>query len=601
MRRWPRWIAIVAVLSLAPPGTALAADYAATARNIIPSGQFGAVPPPEGADRQAQMYDGLTPLFANVSDADLNTYFKSEALGSLGGDGPGTADPVPRPGVQIIRDSFNVPHITAQSYDDGICAADWVFAKDRGLLLQQARYNARVAAVDVPGVTALELIASLESFTPSAALEEELSQQTQVLQDAGPEGQAVLRDIDTFISGINDYLASTGSSVQPWTRNDVYAVNALKGQFLGQGGGDEARRTQFYSRLRKDLGKKRGASVFNDLRQFKNPETQFAVDGEADYGKIPDKPKGNVIIDPGSFDPTPAVTLDEEDRAAADRAVPDNASNVLMVDGIRSNTGNPLMVGGPQIGYFYPGFTLEMDMNAPGLQWRGATSAPFPGYLLIGRGEDFAVTLTSASADIIDEVANEVCGKRKYVYKGKCQKLESFNAGTLEGETDQQVVFDRTVHGPVVGYAKKGKTKYVISSRRSSYGKDVLDQLFFRRLSNGQVSSAQTFMDAARLTPQTFNSFYMDNANLLKAPGYELVNLSLHYRTNLASESLKSLSLFLEVRNLFDRTYLASANNIANSVTSGVQNPASVLANTTNSIYAGSPRAFVAGMKVAFR
>jgi iron complex outermembrane receptor protein len=98
------------------------------------------------------------------------------------------------------------------------------------------------------------------------------------------------------------------------------------------------------------------------------------------------------------------------------------------------------------------------------------------------------------------------------------------------------------------------------------------------------------------------DSFYMDNANLLKAPGYELVNLNVHYKTDLASEHLKTLNLYLEVRNVFDRTYVASANNIGNSVTTlGVQNPASVLANTTGSIYAGSPRAFVAGMKVAFR
>ena len=29
------------------------------------------------------------------------------------------------------------------------------------------------------------------------------------------------------------------------------------------------------------------------------------------------------------------------------------------------------------------------------------------------------------------------------------------------------------------------------------------------------------------------DSFYMDNANLLKAPGYELVNLNVHYKTDL--------------------------------------------------------------------
>ncbi|UPJ53099.1 TonB-dependent receptor [Bradyrhizobium sp. 200] len=98
------------------------------------------------------------------------------------------------------------------------------------------------------------------------------------------------------------------------------------------------------------------------------------------------------------------------------------------------------------------------------------------------------------------------------------------------------------------------------------------------------------------------DSFYMDNANLLKAPGYELVNLNVHYNTDLKSDYFKSLSMYVEVRNVFDRTYVASANNIGNSVTAaGVQNPASVLANTTGSIYAGSPRAFFAGMKLAFK
>ena len=61
----------------------------------------------------------------------------------------------------------------------------------------------------------------------------------------------------------------------------------------------------------------------------------------------------------------------------------------------------------------------------------------------------------------------------------------------------------------------------------------------------------------------------MDNANLLKAPGYELVNLNVHYNTDLKSDYFKSLSMYAEVRNVFDRTYVASANNIGNSVTAG--------------------------------
>ena len=218
----------------------------------------------------------------------------------------------------------------------------------------------------------------------------------------------MLRDIDTFIAGINDYLAAHSPSTQPWTRNDVYAVNALKDQFFGEGGGDEARRSQFLGGLQRRLGRRHGLSVFNDLRQFKNPELPTTIDGRFNYGRIPEHPKGSVVLDPGSFEPTPAVTTGAASSATAQ---PAHASNALMIDADHSVSGHPLMVGGPQIGYNYPGFTYEIDMNAPGLKWRGATSPQFaPGYLLIGRGEDFSTTLTSASADIIDQYAETLCG-----------------------------------------------------------------------------------------------------------------------------------------------------------------------------------------------
>ena len=100
------------------------------------------------------------------------------------------------------------------------------------------------------------------------------------------------------------------------------------------------------------------------------------------------------------------------------------------------------------------------------------------------------------------------------------------------------------------------------------------------------------------------DSFYMDNANLLKAPGYEVVNLILHYDKEVADSYIKDAIFFFEIKNLFDQTYVASANNISDTIssTTGLQNPGSVLAVTgTGSIYAGTPRAFIGGMKLAFQ
>ena len=55
-----------------PVANAAAKDYAATALNIIPSGQYGAIRPRRSGacrDQQATMYDGLTPLFDQVTTA----------------------------------------------------------------------------------------------------------------------------------------------------------------------------------------------------------------------------------------------------------------------------------------------------------------------------------------------------------------------------------------------------------------------------------------------------------------------------------------------------------------------------------------------------
>jgi acyl-homoserine lactone acylase PvdQ len=185
-----------------------------------------------------------------------------------------------------------------------------------------------------------------------------------------------------------------------------------------------------------------------------------------------------------------------------------------VASGSRSTTGHPQFVGGPQISYYFPGLVEEMGLHGPDIDMRGATSVPFPGYMLIGRGEKFAWTLTSAAGDIIDTYAETLCGgsRLKYEYEGKCPPMQKINAGTInKGDQKIPVVFYRTVHGSVYGYAKTTKGKTVaISRRRSSYGKDTLDQLFFQDLTYGRIRSFSDFAKSAAQTPQTFNSFYAD-------------------------------------------------------------------------------------------
>lgn len=100
----------------------------------------------------------------------------------------------------------------------------------------------------------------------------------------------------------------------------------------------------------------------------------------------------------------------------------------------------------------------------------------------------------------------------------------------------------------------------------------------------------------AYLEYQWHDGFYMENANLLWAPGYETVDVNVHYERTLNWGPIKSFMAYFEVRNVLDEVYIASANNITDKVGS----TASTLADAVGSIYAGAPRTYYGGMKVRF-
>ena len=177
-------------------------------------------------------------------------------------------------------------------------------------------------------------------------------------------------DIDVYLQGLNAKLGGD----RPWTRVDVYAANAIIGQIFGQGGGDEARRSEFFDRLRDRYGRTRGQQIFDDLSEFDDPDSPATISRTFRYGRADGAGRGQRRARQG---------LVQADRRRAGSPVPPArprwASNFLMVGASRSATGHPLFVAGPQIGYTYPGLTMEVDISYPGVQARGATAPGFAG------------------------------------------------------------------------------------------------------------------------------------------------------------------------------------------------------------------------------
>jgi acyl-homoserine lactone acylase PvdQ len=529
-------LAATLALAAAIPVASASAD---TTLNIVPHGNqapgvpWATAPGVLPADTQAKMYDRITPLFRNVTDdvlkpsTDGSGYYKSAAL--LPESDPsfvtsetvsGTSPTAGTVSARIKRDNYGVPHIYADTDAGAIFGAGYAVATDQSLLLNQARYNGIAGLIDMPGVPAINLVLGLYNYAPSKkVVAEATALQTKSIAAQGAQGKQLLSDIDTYLAGINARMQVAQPTLPRFTRTDIYALNAIKSQFLGEGGGQEVDNALFLDGLRSKLGAKTGDKAFADLRARNDVEasvtTSKSFPGQGSVSVS--KPSGMVRLKGGTFKNS-FIKLPGAKAASASAASVGKrqlASNILIVSGAKSATGKPLFVGGPQIGFNYPGLTMEMQLSSPSINVGGVTSAPFPGYMLIGRGADYAWSLTSAGADIIDTYAEKLCGgsKTKYSYKGKCLKMEKVQAGTItkagsSGKTT--ATFYRTVHGPVIGYAKDEKTgkQVALSRKRSSYGRETVDQLFNQQMTFGRVHSARDFVNAAKKTPQTFNSFY---------------------------------------------------------------------------------------------
>jgi acyl-homoserine lactone acylase PvdQ len=488
-------------VALAPLEAAPKQDHAAAAWTILPPGENGSLTFDRNTNDQAKLYDALTPRFGNVTARDLRRTFKPAPLGAP--PARGDKRERPRPGLTITRDAYGVAHVTGRTEADVAFGAGWVTAADRGLLLQLIRGPARVAALDVPGLDPLALALTGRSFVPSADAEAFLANQLDAVRSQRTVGPKILALITAYAAGINGYYRARGIPTTPFTANDVVASAALIAARFGTNGGQEAQNAMFLDALEERFGAADARRVFADLREANNPESPVSVPGSFPQQPPAAATTGSVVLDDGSF-------------TGAPRAPPAFASNALLVGGKRSETGRPLFVAGPQVGYFFPQFFAEMELQGAGFAVRGAV---FPGVplVLIGRGPDFAWSATSSQADNLDLFVETLCSDDfHYLYRGQCEPMRRFVAGTLkaQGEPDQQVGYYETSHGPVVGYATVGGRRVAISVQRSTRGRELLSTRAFYDLNTGRVTSATDFLQTMNGVEFSFNWFYADNRDI---------------------------------------------------------------------------------------
>jgi hypothetical protein len=398
-------VAVAAVVAgLLVPSASIAAKND-TARYILPPGNYGGIPFTENSTDQLPLYSALTPLRDDISEGDIEDYFLPENFRPIGAT---HEEETGREGLRLIYDSYNIPHIYGDTREDVAFGAGWSTARDRGLLLTLGRGPARAAVADIPNLNAFSLVTSARTFEPSAATEALVTDQKKLLlREYGKKGKEIVRDARAYAAGINAYWEANDIDQPPATVNDVLAVTAFIGSIFGAGGGAEAANADLLAKLQEAKGRVRGKKAWKDVMLAEDPEAPTTIEKTFHYGPLTGgRVKGSVVVDPGSIESTDPSTSDAEAAAAPARK---QASNFLVTSPTRSASGNSLAVMGPQLGYYYPEIVQQMDLHGPGIKAQGAAVPGLAMYILIGRTEDYAWSLTSAGHDVRDVFAEKLC------------------------------------------------------------------------------------------------------------------------------------------------------------------------------------------------
>jgi acyl-homoserine lactone acylase PvdQ len=495
-------------------------DFSGPAYQILAPGDFGGLPPNENSIDQGTLYNALTPLQGNVTAANLEEDFLSEKFGVTG---PVVRVEHPERGLEVQRDRNDIPHVFGQTRAEVMFGSGWISAEDRGLILALGLGPAFAAALDIPGVNAFELLLTGRSFTPSAQAFNFVAEQEKVLIEKGPRGEQVLSDLQEWANGVNAYEASIPPQerlLPPVTAVNAIAGFAFIGAIFGNGGGNEVANSDFLARLEAKLGAKQGLKVFRDLREVNDPEAPVTTTKPFPYDQVPSGPTpGAVVIDPGSESATVAHAM------AIATASKRRASNFLLVGPQRSADEHPLAVMGPQLGYFYPEIVMQADLHGGGIDAEGITTPVSP-YVFIGRGPNFAWSLTSAGSEDQQQFLVKLCNpeggavtreSNHYIYKGQCIAMTPFDAGLLgpsRTEAAREVTFMETVYGPVSGTVTVKGAPYAVSKLRSTRGREPAGELASSDFDSNRVHSPQDFFKAANELETTFNIPYIDSSHV---------------------------------------------------------------------------------------
>lgn len=352
--------------------------------------------------------------------------------------------------VEVARDRWGVPHITAQNEADLFFAQGYVTAQDR---LWQMELSRRAG------------LGRLSEAFGRAALEADQVLRTLGLAQAAEAFAAAMRPetarvLGAYAAGVNAWIAShrnrlplefslLGLQPEPWTPRDAFAVAGAMAVTLQDYFNTILQRARAQAALAPER--------FAELDQPYDTRGAFGVD--ADGG-------GQVVAATGSATPVATSPLDAATLAALGAfsrqvaAVSDwlplgggVGSNAWAVDGARSASGKPYLANDPHLPPRQPATWYGIQLEAPGWQVTGASLPGIPGVVL-GHNAHIAWGITNGYLAVQDLFLEKPNSQRshEFEFQGQWEAARVIQDPiAVKGEAQpvaHEVVFTR--HGPLI-------------------------------------------------------------------------------------------------------------------------------------------------------
>lgn len=525
----------------------------------------GTITPPGAPiyEKQAELdaYDALVQGYPDLTQDEItSTYFKD---GSFDVPTDVSRTYYPRADVKVLRDTrWGVPHV--YGVDDGAAAfgAGYVAIEDRLPIVMLLVALGRAEAFELLGDNA-SWLADAEITRMYGYTEAEFQGMIDRIPAVyGQTGEDLVDLLGELVQGMNAAVLDMRSGVipvppslgdagldlpAPFRTTDVVAIVSIVRALFGAGGGGELSNANRFLADLKDFGPTEGPKIYEDFRNRYNLDGLSHTTDSFPYETIHPTaidPNANAFgfgagasgiegaltevtkLFPGGLTQalSQSATLAERSRiktenlvlrtplGAIDLSHPGSLSNYLAVDKTRSATGHPILIGGPQAGYFDPQILSENELHGDRIHTRGAT---FPGFglVIVGRTQDSAWSPTAGGSDMVDTYVEELCEpdgstlteeSHHYVFNGECREMDRRVVRTVADDAPldlpgrnllPDIIVERTVHGPVVGRGKIGTKPVAVSRKRSTYLKELDPGVSILKLNRNEVRDPQAFVD----------------------------------------------------------------------------------------------------------